>query len=129
MLLRPREDFYQRANPTPADTLLVIETCDSSPRDDQEVRVSLCAAHGVPEVWLVDLVHRRLETFRDPAPDGDRQMLRPNLSQTLARRACASKSRRSGSRTPSTAYRSASSGYAALPRQPVATILTLSPRV
>ena len=50
MLLRPRDDFYERANPTPKDTLLVIEICDSSLRYDQEVKVPLYAAHGVPEV-------------------------------------------------------------------------------
>ena len=46
MLLRPRDDFYERANPTPKDTLLVIEICDSSLRYDQEVKVPLYAAHG-----------------------------------------------------------------------------------
>ena len=30
MLLRPRDDYYEGENPTPADTLLVIEVSDSS---------------------------------------------------------------------------------------------------
>jgi Uma2 family endonuclease len=83
MLLRPREDFYEGANPTPADTLLVIEIGDSSLRYDREVKVPLYAAHGVPEVWLVDLPHRRLEIYREPGPDGYRLMLRPDASEVI----------------------------------------------
>ncbi len=83
MLLRPRDDFYEGANPTPADTLLVIEICDSSLRYDQEVKVPLYAAHGVPEVWLVDLQHRRLELYREPGSDGYRLVLRPELTEVV----------------------------------------------
>lgn len=83
MLLRPRQDYYEGANPTPADTLLVIEICDSSLRYDQEVKVPLYAAHGVPEVWLVDLPHRRLEIYREPGPDGYRLMLRPDAGEVI----------------------------------------------
>ena len=83
MLLRPRDDFYEGANPTPADTLLVIEICDTSLRYDREVKVPLYAAYGVPEVWLVDLKHRRLDLYRDPGPDGYRQVLRPDPSEVV----------------------------------------------
>ncbi|EIC21277.1 hypothetical protein Thi970DRAFT_01472 [Thiorhodovibrio frisius] len=48
MLLRPRDDFYEGANPTPADTLLVIEICDTSLGYDREVKVPLYAAYGCP---------------------------------------------------------------------------------
>jgi Uma2 family endonuclease len=84
MLLRPREDFYAGANPTPADTLLVIEICDTSLRYDREVKVPLYAAHGVPEVWLIDLQHRRLEMYREPGPDGYRLILRPEPSEVVS---------------------------------------------
>jgi Uma2 family endonuclease len=84
MLLRPRDDFYESANPTPADTLLVIEVADTSLAYDRDVKVPLYAAHGIPEVWLVDLRHRRLDMFRDPGPDGYRQILRPDASQVVA---------------------------------------------
>lgn len=72
MLLRARDDFYQRENPTPADTLLVVEIADSSLRHDPEVKIPLYAAPKIPEVWLIDLKHQRLELFRDPGPDGYR---------------------------------------------------------
>lgn len=84
MLLRPRDDFYEGANPTPADTLLVIEICNSSLRYDREVKVPLYAAQGVPEVWLVDLQHRRLELYRDASADGYRLMLRPAPGEVIA---------------------------------------------
>ena len=84
MLLRPRDDFYEHANPTPNDTLLVIEICDSSLRYDQEVKVPLYAAHGVPEVWLVDLQHRRLEIYREPGTDGYRLILRPDPPEVIS---------------------------------------------
>ena len=84
MLLRPRDDFYERANPTPNDTLLVIEICDSSLRYDQEVKAPLYAAHGVPEVWLVDLQHRRLEIYREPGTDGYRLILRPDATEVVS---------------------------------------------
>lgn len=84
MLLRPRDDFYERANPTPKDTLLVIEICDSSLRYDQEVKVPLYAAHGVPEVWLVDLQHRRLEIYREPGTNGYRLILRPDPTEVIS---------------------------------------------
>jgi Uma2 family endonuclease len=83
MLLRPRADFYESANPTPADTLLVIEISDTSPRYDREVKVPLYAAHGVPEVWLIDLPHRRLEMYREPGADGYRLLLRPEPTEVV----------------------------------------------
>jgi len=83
MLLRPRDDFYEHANPTPADTLLVIAIADSSLRYDRTIKVPLYAAHGVPETWLIDLVHRRLEVYRDPGPTGYRQRLRPDSDQSI----------------------------------------------
>ncbi|MEA1049085.1 Uma2 family endonuclease [Lamprobacter modestohalophilus] len=83
MLLRPRDDFYEGANPTPADVLLVIEICNSSLQYDREVKVPLYAAHRVPEVWLVDLQHRRLELYREPGSDGYRLILRPELTEVV----------------------------------------------
>jgi Uma2 family endonuclease len=64
--------------------LLVVEVADTSLAYDRDVKVPLYAAHGIPEVWLVDLRHRRLDMFRDPGPDGYRQILRPDASQVVA---------------------------------------------
>lgn len=84
MLLRPRDDFYENVNPTPADTFLVIEISDASLNYDREVKVPLYASAGVPEVWLFDLKHRRLELYRDPGADGYPLVMRPDPRDTVS---------------------------------------------
>ena len=69
-LLRPRDDFYKRAHPRPADVLLVIEVADSSLAWDHDVKRPLYARHGIPEVWIVDVGGGRLLTFAEPTDDG-----------------------------------------------------------
>jgi Uma2 family endonuclease len=56
---------YEGREPSPADTLLMIEVSHSSRRFDRKVKVPLYAETGVPEVWLVDLVDRAVLVFRD----------------------------------------------------------------
>ena len=46
--------------------LLIIEVADSSARYDREIKLPLYARHGIPEVWIVDLRHRRLDIHRQP---------------------------------------------------------------
>ena len=66
-LLERRTDFYRRAHPTGAETLLVIEVSDSTLRYDRDVKVPLYARHGVREVWVVDIPHGQLLCFSAPA--------------------------------------------------------------
>ena len=68
-LLRYRADYYRDAHPSPGDILLLVEVADSSLRYDLDVKLPLYARYGIPEVWIVDLEHRRLEVYR--RPDGD----------------------------------------------------------
>ena len=70
MLLRPRADFYKSGHPTAADVLLLVEVADSSLAYDRGPKLALYARHGVPEVWIVDLVGRALEVCREPGADG-----------------------------------------------------------
>jgi Uma2 family endonuclease len=67
MLLRPRDDEYESALPEAGDVLLVIEVSDRTLAFDREVKLPLYAQHGLPEVWLVDLVSSTVEVHRDPA--------------------------------------------------------------
>jgi Uma2 family endonuclease len=69
-LFKPRDDFYRHRHPTGADTLLVVEVSESSLRYDRNIKVPLYARHGVPEVWVVDLVNGLLLTFCSPV-DGE----------------------------------------------------------
>ena len=70
MLLRPRADFYRTSHPTAADVLLLVEVADSSLAYDRGPKLALYARHGVPEVWVVDLVSRAVEICREPSVDG-----------------------------------------------------------
>jgi Uma2 family endonuclease len=72
-LLRPREDFYTTAIPTAADVLLLVEVADSSLRYDRDVKLSMYAEAGILEVWLVDVVHRRMTAYREPSGHTYRQ--------------------------------------------------------
>jgi Uma2 family endonuclease len=75
-LLRPRQDFYGEGHPTPEDVLLLVEVADSSIGFDRQTKIPLYARCGVPEAWLVDLVKRTLEIYRDPGRDGYQQVQR-----------------------------------------------------
>ena len=60
-------DDYAAAHPRrPA---LVIEVAQSSLRFDRRRKQSLYARGGVEDSWIVNLVDRVLEIYRDPAPD------------------------------------------------------------
>ena len=70
MLLRPRADDYTTAHPTPADTLLVIETSDSSLAYDREVKIPLYARAGIPQTLIKNLPEDCIESFDQPGPEG-----------------------------------------------------------
>lgn len=84
-LLRPRPDFYRIAHPTPADVLLVVEVADTTLAYDTQIKRPLYARHGIPEVWLADLPHRRFLVHRSPTPAGlqDVQLLTDLSAVTL----------------------------------------------
>jgi Uma2 family endonuclease len=70
VILTPRHDFYKRALPRPADVLLVIEVADASLTYDRAVKMPLYARAGIPEAWIINLIDRWIEVYRDPAPVG-----------------------------------------------------------
>ena len=65
-LLRPRRDDYAKAHPGAKDTLLAIEVSETTLRYDRDIKVPLYARHGIPEVWIVDLVGEQIHFFRAP---------------------------------------------------------------
>ena len=77
VLLRYRDDFYAKAHPRPSDVLLLVEVADSSLAYDRDTKVPLYARHAIPEVWLIDLQHRRVEVFLEPAGGEYRRSLQP----------------------------------------------------
>lgn len=70
MLLRPRADFYAGGHPTAADVRLLVEVAHGVLAHDRGSKLALYARHGVPEVWIVDLVGRAVEICRGPGLEG-----------------------------------------------------------
>lgn len=60
-----RRDYADRQATT---AVLVVEIADSSLQLDTTRKAELYATAGVPDYWVVDLEHRRILVFRDPAP-------------------------------------------------------------
>ncbi len=61
-----REDYAQ-AHPTTA--VLIVEVSDARVSYDRRRKGSLYARAGIADYWIVNLVRRRLEVYRDPIPD------------------------------------------------------------
>ena len=53
----------------PRTAILCVEVSDSSLAHDRGRKGSLYARHGILDYWIVNLVERRLEVYREPAPD------------------------------------------------------------
>jgi Uma2 family endonuclease len=70
LVLKPREDDYERSHPAPADVLLLVEVSDSTIDYDRNVKALLYARVGVREMWIVNLPERQLEIYRHPTRKG-----------------------------------------------------------
>lgn len=55
---------YLQAHPSTA--VLVIEVSVSSLEYDRTIKLQLYAEAGIPEYWIINLVDRRLEVYRQP---------------------------------------------------------------
>ena len=60
-------DDYGRAHPS--RPVLTVEVAESSLRVDRQHKGSLYARAGLPDYWVLNLVDRVLEVYRDPIPD------------------------------------------------------------
>jgi Uma2 family endonuclease len=66
-VVRGRPEDYSRAHPSrPA---LTVEVAESSLVVDRQHKGSLYARAGLAEYWVLNLVDRVLEVYREPAPD------------------------------------------------------------
>ena len=84
MLLVWREDGYAFRAPRPEDVLLLVEVSDSTLGYDRDVKMSLYAAAGVPEAWLVNLREDWIESNTQPTADGYQVTRRYALGDTIA---------------------------------------------
>lgn len=53
----------------PTTAVLVVEVADSSLLRDRKKKVSLYARAGIPEYWILNLIRRTLEVYRDPVEE------------------------------------------------------------
>jgi Uma2 family endonuclease len=66
MLLKPAPDDYLSRHPGPEDVFLLIEVADAWLNYDREEKLPLYGRAAVPEVWIVNLVDRVIEVYREP---------------------------------------------------------------
>ena len=67
MLLEPHVDYRHVTFVGPEHVLLVVEVAETSLAWDRGVKLRLYARAAIPEVWIVDVEHERVEVHRDPA--------------------------------------------------------------
>jgi Uma2 family endonuclease len=70
-LLKSRADDYSfPPGPTAHDVLLLAEVSESTLANDQNSKLKLYAENSIPEYWIVNLIDRQLEVYRQPGPTG-----------------------------------------------------------
>lgn len=84
MLLKYRADDYATALPLAQDVLLLIEVADTTADYDRGTKLPLYAMHGVAEFWILDLPAKRIEVYREPAPNGYRIKLELGAGETIS---------------------------------------------
>lgn len=83
-LLKPRDDFYASAHPTPADVLLIIEVADTTAEYDRRVKLPLYARAGIPEAWLMILPKDIIEVHSQPVNGKFQKVQRLKRGKTLS---------------------------------------------
>ena len=91
-VVRGRHGDYRDAHP--ARAALIVEVAESSLTFDRVQKGSLYARAGIVDYWIVNLVDRLVEVYRDPGPDltapfgwryGSVERFRPPAALTLLR--------------------------------------------
>ncbi len=67
VVVQGRPGDYRESHP--ARVALAVEVAESSLEFDRERKGSLYARAGIDDYWIVNLVDRILEVYRDPEPD------------------------------------------------------------
>ena len=83
-LLRYRADFYKGKFPEPEDVLLLVEVAESSLDYDRRTKEPLYARAGIPEYWIVDLIHREIIVHRDPSRSRYRSIQTLKAGESIA---------------------------------------------
>jgi Uma2 family endonuclease len=65
-VFRGRNADYKDRHPSARDVGLVIEVAETSLAMDRDFKLPIYAASGIIEYWILNLIDRRLEAFRQP---------------------------------------------------------------
>ena len=82
VMLLARRDYAD--HPQPEDVFLLIEVSDTTLLKDRGVKLPLYAKAGVGEVWLFNLVDKRLEVYTEPQGEVYRTRRTLGLSERVA---------------------------------------------
>ena len=84
-VLKPRDDWYRKGNPMPADVLLLIEVADSSLAGDLGAKMEKYARAGIPRYWVMDVANQTLHDYREPERFGRRYRKQQQVSKGMIR--------------------------------------------
>ena len=87
VLLRPRADRYRGRHPGVQDVFVLVEVSDTTLVFDRTRKIPMYARAGIPEVWVINLVDRVIETWSDPADGAYRQQQTYKPGETIAPKA------------------------------------------
>ena len=59
---------YIPSHPIPSQIRILVEVSDATLRKDRGEKLRTYARAGIADYWIVNLVNRQLEVYRDPAP-------------------------------------------------------------
>jgi Uma2 family endonuclease len=82
-LLRWRDDLYRGKRPRPEDVILVVEVSNSTLAYDRKVKVPIYAEAGIAEYWLVNLVDKIVEVYKDPGAGKYQSMRKAKRGETI----------------------------------------------
>jgi Uncharacterized protein conserved in cyanobacteria len=64
-----RNRRYFDAHPRPDDVFLIVEVSESTLSYDRDIKIPLYAAHGIGEVWIINVPEHCVEIYRQPRPE------------------------------------------------------------
>ncbi|MDR3618466.1 MAG: Uma2 family endonuclease [Paludisphaera borealis] len=69
-VLRGKPGDYRSRHPGPEDVAMVVEVSETSLRIDRGDKLRAYARAGIAHYWIINLVDRRIEAYREPGPNG-----------------------------------------------------------
>ena len=82
-ILKPRRDYYSTRHPIPSDVFMIIEVADTSVVSDRHIKIPLYARSLIPEVWLVNLSKKVIETYFNPVEGSYRKPRKYKRGETV----------------------------------------------